>query len=142
MMMKTKIRANGLGNITPFGYIRVKVAGKLYMQHRYVWEKTYGKIPDGLDVHHKNGVKTDNRLENLELLSREDHRRHHSGWKKLDNKWYKPCYDCKSLLEATSKNYYFTTKNNKAHNTPRLLFGVCRSCHVKRVCDARKIKKT
>jgi hypothetical protein len=42
-------------------------------EHRLV----AGLPPDELDVHHKNGVKTDNRPENLEVMTRSQHLRLH-----------------------------------------------------------------
>lgn len=40
-------------------------------QHRVVMEEHIGrKLIDGESVHHKNGDRTDNRLENLELWSK------------------------------------------------------------------------
>ena len=42
-----------------------------------VWLAWSGKpIPEGHQMHHINGIVTDNRLENLICLSREDHRRY------------------------------------------------------------------
>lgn len=41
--------------------------------HRDVWERERGKIPDGWHVHHKNEDKGDNRIENLECLSAQEH---------------------------------------------------------------------
>jgi len=35
---------------------------KLEFQHRYIWEKAYGKIPIGYEIHHINRNKKDNRL--------------------------------------------------------------------------------
>lgn len=51
--------------------------------HRIVWEENFGKIPSGLIVHHKNGDKTDNRIKNLEIVSRAEHNKLHDpmGWK-------------------------------------------------------------
>ena len=51
--------------------------------HRIVWEENFGKIPSGLIVHHKNGDKSDNRIENLEIMSRAEHQKLHDpmGWK-------------------------------------------------------------
>ena len=46
-------------------------------EHRVLWEKHFGQIPEGHHVHHKNGDKRDNRLENLELLSSFEHHSHH-----------------------------------------------------------------
>lgn len=51
--------------------------------HRVIWEEYFGKIPSGLIVHHKNGNKEDNRIENLEIMSRAEHSKLHDpmGWK-------------------------------------------------------------
>lgn len=44
--------------------------------HRLVWARFNGPIPDGLTINHKNGVKDDNRLENLELATYSEQRTH------------------------------------------------------------------
>lgn len=38
------------------------------LQHRLIWEIYRGPIPEGGVIHHKNGIPSDNRIENLELL--------------------------------------------------------------------------
>ena len=59
------------------GYIRVQWReGKYYFKkylHILIYETFVGPIPEGYDIHHKNHNPSDNRLENLELLSRTDH---------------------------------------------------------------------
>jgi hypothetical protein len=44
------------------------------MEHLYIWEKIYGKsLPNGYCIHHLNGVRNDNRPENLVALKRGEH---------------------------------------------------------------------
>lgn len=38
--------------------------------HRCVWQAFNGPIPEGLEVNHINGRRADNRLQNLELVTR------------------------------------------------------------------------
>jgi hypothetical protein len=51
------------------GYVRASVKNKLYSVHRIIWEMHNGEIPEGLQVDHINGVKSDNRIENLRIVT-------------------------------------------------------------------------
>ncbi len=43
------------------------------LMHRHIWEYYRGPIPAGWDIHHINGDKSDNRLENLEIYGKSEH---------------------------------------------------------------------
>lgn len=45
--------------------------------HRRIWIDNFGAIPDGMEIHHKNGDWTDNTTDNLELTTRSVHQRNH-----------------------------------------------------------------
>ena len=47
--------------------------------HRKVASIVYGKIPKGYEVHHKNREKLDNNPDNLQVLSKEEHRKIHAN---------------------------------------------------------------
>lgn len=40
--------------------------------HRIIWEAFNGPIPNGYEINHKNEIRNDNRLENLELLTHKE----------------------------------------------------------------------
>jgi hypothetical protein len=46
--------------------------------HRARWEHYRGPIPEGFDVHHKDGDGTNNKMSNLELVERGEHVRQHT----------------------------------------------------------------
>ena len=47
------------------------------LEHIAVWEKAHGqRVPRGYIIHHLNGIKDDNRLENLAAMPRHQHHSH------------------------------------------------------------------
>lgn len=54
------------------GYIRISVDGKPYRAHRLAWLVIHGFLPEeGLNVDHENGIRHDNRIENLRQASKQ-----------------------------------------------------------------------
>lgn len=43
--------------------------------HRATWAAAYGPIPAGMVIHHINGDTSDDRLENLACMTRQEHNR-------------------------------------------------------------------
>lgn len=55
-------------NRTPEGYVRRWIDGRSQLEHRWVIEQALGRHLWAYEnVHHKNGRKDDNRLDNLEV---------------------------------------------------------------------------
>lgn len=52
-----------------YGYIMANIKGFPRRVHRLVWEAIYGEIPQGLQIDHKDGDRTNNRVSNLRLAT-------------------------------------------------------------------------
>ncbi len=70
--------------LTSQGYVRLwkpehPLADKygVVLEHRMVYFDHHGSIPPGFQIHHKNEIKTDNRIENLVAISNSEHQLQH-----------------------------------------------------------------
>lgn len=67
-------------SVTEDGYLRgnLFINGKAIHRgiHRLVYEAFHGPIPEGYEINHKNGIRDDNRPENLEAVTHADNVRY------------------------------------------------------------------
>lgn len=64
------------------GYVRIVFNGRLYAAHRLVWIYNNGSIPEQMQIDHLNGIRFDNRLENLRCVTEtENNQNKHNPYK-------------------------------------------------------------
>ncbi len=75
------------------------------MEHRLVWEHHNGLVPNDMEIHHINGVRDDNRIENLALVSHADNVRKYigKGWT-----WHKRIKKYQAQRAQKSLGYFGT----------------------------------
>ena len=68
-----KIKAGSIaGCIHHTGYRHIRKGGRLYQAHRLLWIYYYGSIDKDIQIDHINGIRDDNRIENLRLATTQE----------------------------------------------------------------------
>jgi hypothetical protein len=67
-----RIKAGSMaGAITSYGYVAITYNGTLYKAHRLAWRIFHGEDPGTQEVDHINRIRSDNRIKNLRLATRQ-----------------------------------------------------------------------
>lgn len=81
------------------GYRVIKINNTIYAAHRLIWIYHNGSIDENLQIDHINGIKTDNNINNLRLVSAQSNCYNRSrlnakgySWNKQTNKWQASIY--------------------------------------------------
>lgn len=66
-------------------YLTVRVDNRLWLVHRVIWVMFHGDIPEGYEIDHINLIGSDNRLENLRLVTGSENIRAQTVRRRKDN---------------------------------------------------------
>lgn len=62
----------GKNDLRNDGYVVISLKSKNYKAHRLIWHYFNDDIPSGLQIDHINGIRHDNRIENLRLVTNQE----------------------------------------------------------------------
>ena len=82
--------------------------------HRRIWEDAHGEIPEDHHIHHKDGNKENNSLENLECISQHDHHSMHFSSEKQIKHLHSQ-REKAALWHRSEKGRKFHSHNAKTH---------------------------
>jgi hypothetical protein len=81
--------------LCPPEFITMATSTNYVLEHRLVMARHLGRpLEKGEVVHHRNGIKIDNRLENLRLFVRSEH---HAGYGDFYQEWQEALHEIKTL---------------------------------------------
>ena len=79
------------GTLNKTGYERILIDKRLSLSHRLIYIMHEGDIPEGLVIDHKNGIRNDNRIDNLRVVTRQQNQFNTNAkgyyWNKVNKKW-------------------------------------------------------
>ena len=124
---KMKMSSNNVG-YCKFN-LRFENRTKTILLHRFVFEAVKGLIPKGFEIDHRNEVKTDNRIKNLQLLT------HQQNIEKSKNK------PIVSINVETNKKCIFISGKAASIELEIFCSSISNICNKKKYCKSATSKK-
>lgn len=125
----THIMSNGsvredMGSKGSHGYRSIAIGRVIMLNHRIIWEHVHGPIPQGMQIDHINGIKDDNRIVNLRLVTVSQNQQNMRSAKRSNRSGVKGVHWCRSrhkwraAIEHNRVSYHlglFTTIEDAQH---------------------------
>lgn len=105
-----KTKNKKAGNINSKGYFQISIDKRLYKTHRLVYIYHYGEIKENYVIDHINRVKTDNRIENLRMITEYENRLNSGA---VGVSMHKSTGKYESRIKVNKKNIYLGVFKNK-----------------------------
>ena len=115
-----------IGNLNNYGYYRITVRdngkSKNVKSHRFIYECFHGVITDKRVVDHINNIKSDNRLDNLQIVTQSENvKKDHKGGKSL------PPIKIRAINIETGESFDYESINKTAKD---LIIDTSSICHI------------
>jgi hypothetical protein len=88
------------------GYRQIKFGQILYPAHRIMWIYHNGSISENMQIDHINGIKSDNRIENLRLVTPQQNCFNRSKFTAKGYCWNKAAQKWQATITVNGKNKY------------------------------------
>lgn len=107
------------------GYLRVNINNRLMRTHRLVAMAFLPDYDDKLEVNHKNGIKSDNRLENIEMVTPKQNSWHRHY---VLNKCVKPVIKIDKNTKQEIEKYLSVSEAERKNNVNHTcIINVCKN---------------